>query len=144
MAVIGSGIILGDGVITPSLSIMSAWEGLEVITPRWSPYVPWLSIATLILLFGIQRFGTAGGFHLRPRDGRLVPGARSMGGHRLSTPRSSLRSTPCAPPLRPPFPRATLYVIGSVDLCITGCEALYADMGHFSRPAVRRAWFWIV
>jgi KUP system potassium uptake protein len=42
------------------------------------------------------------------------------------------------------FPKATLYVIGSVDLCITGCEALYADMGHFGRPAVRRAWFWIV
>jgi KUP system potassium uptake protein len=42
------------------------------------------------------------------------------------------------------FPRATLYVVGSVDLCITGCEALYADMGHFSRPAVRRAWYVIV
>ena len=59
MAVIGSGLILGDGVITPSLSIMSAWEGLEVVTHRWSPYVPALSIATLIALFAIQRFGTA-------------------------------------------------------------------------------------
>jgi KUP system potassium uptake protein len=42
------------------------------------------------------------------------------------------------------FPKGKLYVVGSVDLCITGGEALYADMGHFSRPAVRRAWFWIV
>jgi KUP system potassium uptake protein len=58
MAVAGSGLILGDGVITPSLSIMSAWEGLEVVTHRWSPYIPWLSVATLIALFSIQRFGT--------------------------------------------------------------------------------------
>ncbi|HEX7600081.1 MAG TPA: KUP/HAK/KT family potassium transporter, partial [Polyangiaceae bacterium] len=59
MAVIGSGLILGDGVITPSLSIISAWEGLEVVTHRWSPYIPALSVGTLIALFAIQRFGTA-------------------------------------------------------------------------------------
>ena len=59
LAVVGSALILGDGIITPSLSIMSAWEGLEVISPRWSPFIPWLSIGTLIVLFGIQRFGTA-------------------------------------------------------------------------------------
>jgi KUP system potassium uptake protein len=59
LAVVGSGLILGDGVITPSLTIMSAWEGLEVVTHRWSPYIPWLSVATLAALFSIQRFGTA-------------------------------------------------------------------------------------
>ncbi|MBL9108764.1 MAG: KUP/HAK/KT family potassium transporter, partial [Myxococcales bacterium] len=59
LAVIGSGLILGDGVITPSLSIMSAWEGLEVVTHRWTPYIPVLSVVTLVALFGIQRFGTA-------------------------------------------------------------------------------------
>jgi KUP system potassium uptake protein len=147
MAVIGSGLILGDGVITPSLSIMSAWEGLEVVTPRWSPLVPWLSIATLIVLFGIQRFGTHRvGAIFAPAMAIWFTTIAAMGA-------ASIVKHPeivaALNPLRAVqyvkhFPKATLYVIGSVDLCITGCEALYADMGHFSRPAVRRAWFWIV
>ena len=126
---------------------MSAWEGLEVITPRWSPLVPWLSIATLIALFGIQRFGTH-------RVGSIfapamavwftviaVMGIVNIGKH----PDIFAAINPLyAARYVGNFPKATLYVIGSVDLCITGCEALYADMGHFSRPAVRRAWFWIV
>ena len=147
MAVIGSGLILGDGVITPSLSIMSAWEGLEVVTHRWSPYVPALSIATLIALFAIQRFGTA-------RVGSIFAPAMvvwflvlaAMGAANL------VKHPEVLAAVNPYYAvsyiahnlKATLYVIGSVDLCITGCEALFADMGHFGRPAVRRAWFWIV
>jgi len=147
MAVIGSGLILGDGVITPSLSIMSAWEGLEVITPRWAPFVPWLSIATLVALFGIQRFGTH-------RVGNVFAPAMAVWFATIAAMglASIVKHPEVVAAINPihavryvgNFPRATLYVIGSVDLCITGCEALYADMGHFSRPAVRRAWFWIV
>jgi KUP system potassium uptake protein len=147
MAVIGSGLILGDGVITPSLSIMSAWEGLEVVTPRWSPFVPWLSIATLILLFGIQRFGTHRvGSIFAPAMAVWFAAIAAMGLYNVVRHPDILGAVN---PLHAVeyvrhFPKATLYVIGSVDLCITGCEALYADMGHFSRPAVRRAWFWVV
>jgi KUP system potassium uptake protein len=147
MAVIGSGLILGDGVITPSLSIMSAWEGLEVITPRWSPFVPWLSIATLIVLFGIQRFGTHRvGSIFAPAmaiwfAAIAVMGVASIVKHPDIF--AAVNPVHCVRYVQH-FPKATLYVIGSVDLCITGCEALYADMGHFSRPAVRRAWFWVV
>jgi KUP system potassium uptake protein len=147
MAVVGSGLILGDGVITPSLSIMSAWEGLEVITPRWSPFVPWLSIGTLIALFGIQRFGTHRvGSIFAPAmavwfAAIAVMGVTSIVKHPEIF--AALNPVHCVRYVRH-FPKATLYVIGSVDLCITGCEALYADMGHFSRPAVRRAWFWVV
>ncbi len=147
MAVIGSGLILGDGVITPSLSIMSAWEGLEVITPRWSPFVPWLSIATLVLLFGIQRFGTHRvGSIFAPAMAVWFAAIAAMGVYNIVGHPDVLGAVN---PLHAVdyvrhFPKATLYVIGSVDLCITGCEALYADMGHFSRPAVRRAWFWVV
>jgi KUP system potassium uptake protein len=147
MAVIGSGLILGDGVITPSLSIMSAWEGLEVVTPRWGPFVPWLSIGTLIVLFGIQRFGTH-------RIGSIFAPAMVIWFLTLAVMgiASIVKHPDIVEALNPlhavayvrHFPKATLYVIGSVDLCITGCEALYADMGHFGRPAVRRAWFWIV
>jgi KUP system potassium uptake protein len=147
MAIIGSGLILGDGVITPSLSIISAWEGLEVVTHRWSPYVPWLSIGTLIALFSIQRFGTAKvGAIFAPAMAVWFAALALMGGVNLAKHPEILGALS---PLRAAhymmqFPRATLYVIGSVDLCITGCEALYADMGHFGRPAVRRAWLFIV
>ncbi len=147
MAVIGSGLILGDGVITPSLSIMSAWEGLEVITPRWSPFVPWLSIGTLITLFAIQRVGTA-------KVGAIFAPAMAVWFLTLSAMgiASLLRHLDILAAISPiyalryvaHYPRATFFVIGSVDLCITGCEALYADMGHFSRPAVQRAWFFVV
>ena len=147
MAVIGSGMILGDGVITPSLSIMSAWEGLEVITHRWSPYIPWLSVGTLIALFAIQRFGAA-------RVGSIFAPAMAVWFTALSVMGvvSFLKHPEIIGAINPihavryvlHYPRATLYVIGSVDLCITGCEALFADMGHFSRPAVRRAWFIVV
>ena len=147
MAVVGAGLILGDGVITPSLSIMSAWEGLEVITPRWSPFVPWLSVGTLIVLFGIQRFGTH-------RVGSIFAPAMAVWFSVIAAMgvASIVKHPEIVAALNPlhavryvqSFPKATLYVIGSVDLCITGCEALYADMGHFSRPAVRRAWFWVV
>lgn len=147
MAVIGSGLILGDGVITPSLSIMSAWEGLEVVTPRWAPFVPWLSITTLIVLFGIQRFGTHRvGSIFAPAMAVWFSTIAAMGvANILRHPEIFAALNPLrAAAYVTHFPKATLYVIGSVDLCITGCEALYADMGHFSRPAVRRAWFWIV
>ncbi len=147
MAVVGSGLILGDGVITPSLSIMSAWEGLEVITPRWSPFVPWLSVGTLIVLFGIQRFGTQRvGSIFAPAMAVWFAAIAVMGvANILPHPEifAALNPVHCLHYVQH-FPKATLYVIGSVDLCITGCEALYADMGHFSRPAVRRAWFWVV
>ena len=147
MAVIGSGLILGDGAITPALSIMSAWEGLEVVTHFWSPYIPWLSIATLIGLFAIQRFGTAKvGLIFAPAMVVWFLVLALMGAANLvKHPEILGAMNPyCAAKYVTRFPKATLYVIGSVDLCITGCEALYADMGHFGRPAVRRAWFWIV
>ena len=150
MAVVGSGLILGDGVITPSLSIISAWEGLEVVTHYWSPFVPWLSVATLIALFAIQRFGTHRvGSIFAPAMAvwfavLAVMGVANIVKHPAIF--GAINPMPDAIALHPSRvpAKATLYVIGSVDLCITGCEALYADMGHFSRPAVQRAWFWVV
>jgi len=147
LAVIGSGLILGDGVITPSLSIMSAWEGLEVVTDRWSPYIPWLSVGTLVVLFAIQRFGTHRvGALFAPAMAVWFLALAAMGAWNLARHLDVLGAINPAWAARyvGRYPRATLYVIGSVDLCITGCEALFADMGHFGRPAVRRAWFWIV
>jgi KUP system potassium uptake protein len=147
LAVIGSGLILGDGVITPSLSILSAWEGLEVVTHRWSPYIPVLSVVTLVALFAIQRFGTARvGSIFAPAMAVWFAILAAMGVKNLAAHPEILAA--CNPvhaiSYMVRFPKATLYVVGSVDLCITGCEALYADMGHFTRKAVRRAWFFVV
>ncbi|HEY2516078.1 MAG TPA: KUP/HAK/KT family potassium transporter [Polyangiaceae bacterium] len=147
MAVLGSGMILGDGVITPSLSIMSAWEGLEVVTHRWSPYIPALSCATLVALFAIQRFGTQKvGAVFAPAMAIWFLALAVMGASNLvKHPDVVAAVNPLyAARYMLHFPKATAYVIGSVDLCITGCEALFADMGHFGRPAVRRAWYWVV
>jgi KUP system potassium uptake protein len=147
LAVVGSGLVLGDGVITPSLSIMSAWEGLEVVTHTWSPYIPALSVATLIALFGIQRFGTARVGAVFAPVMALWFGALAVMGliNLCKHPEVLAALNPlCALRYVLAHPRATLFVIGSVDLCITGCEALYADMGHFGRPAVRRAWYFVV
>jgi KUP system potassium uptake protein len=147
VAVFGSGLILGDGVITPSLTILSAWEGLEVVTHRWSAYVPWLSVATLVALFMMQRLGTAKvGAVFAPAMFVWFVVLAGMGVCNLALHLEVLAAFNPWYALRYVyhFPRATLFVIGSVDLCITGCEALFADMGHFGRPAVRRAWFWIV
>jgi len=147
LAVVGSGLVLGDGVITPSLSILSAWEGLEVVTSRWSPYIPWLSVATLIALFSIQRFGSARvGALFAPVMAVWFAVLAVMGVANLVRHPEVLVAFNPAHAVRYMLqhPKATLYVVGSVDLCITGCEALFADMGHFGRPAVRRAWFWIV
>jgi KUP system potassium uptake protein len=147
VAVLGSGLLLGDGVITPSLSILSAWEGLEVVTHRWTPYIPWLSIATLVALFSIQRFGTHKvGAIFAPAMALWFVALATMGAVSLARHLDVLAAIDPRWAARyvAHFPKATLYVIGSVDLCITGCEALFADMGHFGRPAVRRAWFAIV
>jgi KUP system potassium uptake protein len=147
IAVFGSGMILGDGVITPSLSIMSAWEGLEVVTHTWSPYIPVLSVATLIALFAIQRFGTEKvGAIFAPAMVLWFVTLAAMGVVNVARHPEILGAIDprCAFRYVRAFPKATLYVVGSVDLCITGCEALYADMGHFTRPAVRRAWYGVV
>ncbi|CAK0775426.1 K(+):H(+) symporter Kup [Gammaproteobacteria bacterium] len=140
---IGSALFYGDGVITPAISVLSALEGLEVATPIFTPYVVPAAIAVLIGLFLIQSGGSA-------RIGALfgpimtiwftiiaLLGAVSV----MQSPRILTALNPYHGLLY--FTRngqKGWLILGSVVLAFTGAEALYADMGHFSRRVIRIAW----
>ena len=149
VGVFGASLFYGDAVITPAISVLSAVEGLEVGTPAFEPYVVPIAVVVLVALFLIQRRGTAAVGALfgpimvvwfaraRALLGRLRHRA-APGGARGAQPavRDRLRHRP--------RPRPRFLVLGSVVLAVTGAEALYADMGHFGRRAIRIAWFGLV
>ncbi|HSV28522.1 MAG TPA: KUP/HAK/KT family potassium transporter, partial [Candidatus Omnitrophota bacterium] len=147
LAVVGAALFYGDGVITPAISVLSAVEGLHMVTPVFDRLVVPLAVAILVGLFVVQRVGTG-------RVGRLfgpiiclwfavlgVLGALSI----VETP-SVLRA------LSPLHALAffadhgwqSFVALGAVVLAVTGSEALYADMGHFGRTPIRIAWFGLV
>jgi KUP system potassium uptake protein len=142
--IVGAGLLYGDGVITPAISVLSAIEGLEVATKAATPFVLPLTCIILILLFSLQRRGTA-------RIGNLF--APIMMLWFLSIGIFGILQIIHEPSvfyaINPLyafdfFANNRLHgmvVLGSVVLCITGCEALYADLGHFGRGAIRLSWF---
>jgi KUP system potassium uptake protein len=145
--VIGASLFFGDSVITPAISVLSAVEGIEVVSPGVHDAVLPIAVTILVLLFLSQRFGTH-------RVGRLfgpvmllwfvtlaalgIPGiARDPGVLRSLSPTYAVTFA-----VDRPF--VAFIAMGAVVLAITGAEALYADMGHFGRPAISRAWFAVV
>jgi len=141
--ILGAGLLYGDGVITPAISVLSAIEGLEVATKAASPFVMPLTCVVLVFLFLLQHRGTA-------RIGRLFGpimliwfvSIAAFGLFRiLSEPRVFLALNPVyAFDFFLRNGTHGMIVLGSVVLCITGCEALYADLGHFGRNAIRLSW----
>jgi KUP system potassium uptake protein len=147
LGVIGASLFFGDAVLTPAISVLSAVEGIEIATEAFKPYVVPIAVTVLVLLFVFQRHGTAvvgaffgpvcalwflalgavGLYHIVGNPavlGALNP-AHALGfvtGHGL----------------------ASFVVLGAVLLAFTGAEALYADMGHFGKRAIRLAWFGLV
>ena len=147
LGLLGAALLYGDGIITPAVSVLSAVEGLEVVSPELRSFVIPGTLAVLLLLFSIQHRGTGRvgavfgpvmlgwfltigalgvyGMRMNPAVlGSLNPwhGLRFLVEHRLHG----------------------AAVLGSVFLAVTGGEALYADMGHFGRRPIRQAWFWLV
>ena len=140
----GAALFYGDGVLTPAISVLSAVEGLEVKTPALEPFVIPLTLGLLVALFVAQRRGTGlmGGFFgpiiivwfaviamlglkeivLHPA---IIWALNPLYGIEL------IRQDPAS----------GFVLLGSVVLAVTGAEALYADMGHFGRGPIRRAWF---
>jgi KUP system potassium uptake protein len=144
MGLLGAALIYGDGVITPSISVLSALEGVNVATESLKPYVMPMAVAVLIALFTSQRFGTE-------RIGRAfgpvmllwfavigLLGVLSVAHHPqvlvAVDPSHAVRF------MMRSGGRGAL-VLGGVFLCITGAEALYADMGHFGKGPVRCSWY---
>ena len=147
MGLLGAALIYGDGVITPAISVLSALEGLNAVTDSFKPFIMPMAVVILIGLFAAQRFGTE-------KIGRafgpvmllwfLVIAALGMA--------AIVRHPSVVAALDPRYAveflghsgGSGILVLGGVFLCITGGEALYADMGHFGRASIRRSWYLIV
>jgi len=147
LGIFGAALFYGDGMITPAISVLSAVEGLKVAAPGLGSLVLPITVVVLGLLFGIQRFGTG-------VVGRLFGPVMLVwflilgvsGGAQVAAHPGILRV------LSPTYGLAFIaahggvafIALGSIVLAVTGAEALYADMGHFGRPPIRRAWFALV
>jgi KUP system potassium uptake protein len=147
LGVFGAALLYGDGMITPSITVLSAVEGLDVATDQLRPYIVPITILILVLLFAFQRHGTAAvGRIFGPVTLIWFLAIGAIGAPEIAKAPAILLS------LNPWYafeffktngPRGFV-VLGSVFLCVTGAEALYADMGHFGRKPIRLAWFSIV
>ena len=143
LAVVGASLLYGDGVITPAISVLSAVEGLVLVSPRLAPIVLPLTCGILLALFIIQRRGTGDvGKLFGPV---MVVWFVTMAGlgiyHIVQHPRILFALSPhhgIAFFVR--NGRHSLLILGSVVLAVTGGEALYADMGHFGIRPIRLAW----
>ena len=143
----GAALFYGDAVLTPAISVLSAVEGLEVGTQAFTPYVVPIAVGVLVALFALQSQGTeAVGRLFGPITlvWFLAIGAAGLGGI-LREPAVLYALDPLhALRFLTTHAVESFVVLGAVVLAVTGAEALYADMGHFGKGAVRIAWFSLV
>jgi len=144
VALFGTALLLGDGMITPAISVLSAIEGLEVATPRFGPLVIPITVLILFGLFSMQRFGTARvGVFFGPITLVWFLTIATLGVTEiLREPHILWALSPHHGVLFFMHNGPTgFFVLGAVVLSVTGAEALYADMGHFGKRPIRLAWF---
>jgi len=147
IGIFGTSLFYGDGVITPAISVLSAVEGLEVVSPHFRRYVVPLTLLVLFVLFFVQKRGTGGiGRFFGPITVLWFLSIAALAvphivGHPeilgALSPHHALRFLWAQP-------GTTFIILGAVVLCVTGGEALYADLGHFGKRPIRVAWFSIV
>jgi KUP system potassium uptake protein len=142
--VFGAALFYGDGVITPAISVLSAVEGLELAVPDLTPYVVQITLAVLVVLFLVQKRGTAGiGAVFGPVMVAWFLVLAVVGAvHVIKAPIILSALNPFSAlefALR--HERLAFVALGSVVLALTGAEALYADMGHFGAGPIRYSWF---
>ena len=143
----GAALIYGDGAITPAISVLSALEGLNIATPALKPYVVPAAMAILVALFAIQPQGTARiGKAFGPIMCLWFLSIAVLGVAGIARRPGVLAALNPLYGLRYLFSNgyASFLVLGGVFLCVTGAEALYADMGHFGSRPIRFAWSGIV
>jgi KUP system potassium uptake protein len=147
LGLFGAALLYGDGMITPVISVLSAIEGLNVVTPAFERMIVPLSVVVLFALFAVQRFGTgrvgtafgpimcmwffaigALGLWEVAKEPRILAALNPLHGVRFFVDNG----------------RVGFLTLGAVVLAVTGAEALYADMGHFGKRPIRVAWFSLV
>ena len=144
VGIFGTCLFYGDGVITPAISVLSAIEGLEVVSPKFKDYVIPLTLAVLFCLFAVQKRGTGGiGRFFGPITLVWFAAISVLGVSHIATNPAILRAL--SPHYAALFifhnPLVTFIILGAVVLCVTGAEALYADLGHFGKKPIRLAWY---
>ena len=147
IGVFGASLFYGDAVLTPAISVLSAVEGLEVGTSAFKPYIVPISAGILIALFAIQHYGTGVvGLLFGPICALWFVSLGMVGIWNIAQHPTILWALDPIYAIRFATGHgfASFVVLGSVLLAITGAEALYADMGHFGKRAIRIAWFSIV
>jgi KUP system potassium uptake protein len=144
---LGAALIYGDGAITPAISVLSALEGLDIAAPGLQPYVVPAAVAILLALFAVQPLGTSRiGAAFGPIMAVWFIAIGALGVWGIARHPSVLVA------INPYYGFRLLVdsgfagflVLGGIFLCVTGAEALYADMGHFGKGPIRLAWSWIV
>jgi KUP system potassium uptake protein len=147
LGIFGTAIFFGDGVITPAVSVLGAVEGLKVAAPGLARFVVPLTLVVMVILFAAQRFGTATvGKFFGPITMAWFIALVALGvPHIWAYPQVLVALSPHhALAFLIGHPGIAFLALGSVVLCVTGAEALYADLGHFGKQPIRLAWFWVV
>jgi KUP system potassium uptake protein len=147
VGIFGTSLFYGDGVITPAISVLSAVEGLEVVSPAFKDWVIPLTLVVLFCLFAVQKRGTSGiGRFFGPITVTWFLAIAALGVAQILTHPEILQALSPHHALLFMFrnPVTTFVILGAVVLCVTGAEALYADLGHFGKRPIRLAWFSIV
>jgi len=147
LGIFGTAIFFGDGVITPAISVLSAVEGLEVAAPGLNRFVVPLTLVILTVLFAAQRFGTAVVGRLFGPITLLWFAVLAVLGlvHIAANPSVLVALSPHhALAFLVAHPGVAFVALAALVLCVTGAEALYADLGHFGKRPIRLAWFAVV
>ncbi|WP_345750505.1 potassium transporter Kup [Microbacterium rhizophilus] len=147
LGIFGASLFLGDGVITPAISVLSAVEGLKIVNPELESWIIPIATVVLVILFLAQKFGT----HV---VGRLFGpimllwfaalAACGIGGIMLEPGILAALSPTYALSFLIGHFQYAFFALAAIVLCVTGAEALYADMGHFGRRPISRGWIFIV
>ena len=147
VGIAGACLFFGDGVITPAISVLSAVEGLEVSSPDLKDFVLPISVVVIVLLFAVQSRGTGSiGRLFGPVMAVWFVVIGALGAAQIAVhPYVLLAMSPWyALKLVLIYKGMAFFVLGAVVLCVTGAEALYADMGHFGVSPIRRSWAFFV
>ena len=144
---LGASLFFGDSMITPAISVLSAVEGLNILSPSLQPYIVYIALTLITGLFAVERFGTS-------KIGKIFGPIMALWFSALAVVGfAQIWSHPAILNALNPLvglnflshhSAVSVAILGAVVLCVTGGEALYADMGHFGIRPIQRAWLFIV